>query len=57
MRAGLKETELNMMPIFIKGILHQKCNSIIIYSLFILVLNTKEDILKTVGNQTVACPH
>ncbi len=65
--AGLKGTELNMLPIFIKGIVHPKnLNSVIIYSLscctepvliFILVLNTKEDILENVGNQTVAGPH
>ncbi len=55
-----------MLPIFIKGIVHPK---MFILSLFtrchvvpnplicILVLNTKEDILKNVGNQTVAGPH
>ncbi len=61
-----KGTELNMLPIVIKGIVHPE---IIILSLFtplcctkpvlifVLVLNTKEDILKNVGNQTVAGPH
>ncbi len=63
MRAALKGTVLNMLPIFFKGIVHP---NILILSLFtqscctkpvliiILVLNTKEDILKNVGNQTVA---
>ncbi len=53
--AALKGTELNMLPIVIKGIVHPKMLIVIIYSLscctkpvliFILVLNTKEDILK-----------
>ncbi len=65
MRA-LKGTELNMLPIIIKGIVHPKINIVIIYSLscctksvliFIIVLNTKEDILKNVSNQTGAGPH
>ncbi len=65
MRAALKGTELNMQPTVIKGIVHPKIEFVIIYSLtccpkpvlnFFHVLNTKEDILKNVGNQTVAGP-
>ncbi len=50
MHAGLKGTELNMLPNFIKGIVLLDYNSVIIYSLscctkpvliFILVPNTK----------------
>ncbi len=64
MRAALKGTKLNMQPTVIKGIVHltilfhylltdmlsQTC-----INLF-LVVNTKEDISKNVGNQTVAGP-
>ncbi len=63
MCAGLKGTELNMQPIFIKGIIHPKIlilsfiYSVMLYQTCILVLNTKEDILKNVCNQTFAGPH
>ncbi len=75
LRAGLKGTELNTQPFFIKGKLHysfilinrspKQFYSVIIYSrscctkpvlICILVLNTKDDILKIVGNQTVSPP-
>ncbi len=65
MGAGLKGTELNMLPAVIKGIVHTK---ILFLSLFthmlsqtctnlFLVLNRKEDILENLRNQTVAGPH
>ncbi len=66
MRAGFKGTELNMLLIVIKGIVHPKNKilslllTVMLYQTcinFILVLNTKEDILKNVGNQTFAGPH
>ncbi len=66
MRAGLKGTELNMLPIVIKGIVHPERIILSLFNplcctkpvlIFVLVLNTKEDILKNVGNQTVAGPH
>ncbi len=65
MRAALKGTELNMLPIFIKGIVHPKNLILSLFTqscctkpvlIFILVLNTK-DILKNVGNQSVAGSH
>ncbi len=53
MRAALKGTVLNMQPTVIKGIVHKKNLTRIN---FFLVLDTKEDNLKNVGNQTVAGP-
>ncbi len=65
MRAALKGTVLNMQPTVIKGIVHP---TILFLSLLLtdmlsqtcinlfLVVNTKEDISKNVGNQTVAGP-
>ncbi len=64
--ACLKGTELNMLPTVIKGIVHPKiyfCHYLVTHMLsqtcfnFFLVPNTKEDILKNLGNQTVAGPH
>ncbi len=62
MRAGLKGTVLNMQPIVIKEIVHP---TIVFLTLlthmlsqtcinFCNVLNTKEDIVKNVGDQTAA---
>ncbi len=65
-RAGLKGTEINMLPTVIKGMVHPKIVFLSLYLLthtlshtcinFFLVLNTKY-ILKNVENQTVAGPH
>ncbi len=54
---------LNMQPTLIKGIVHPKIVFLSLFTLsqtcirFFLVLNTKDDILKDVGKQTVAGPH
>ncbi len=59
MRAALKGTELNMQPTVIKGIVHPKITFLSLFThsrcarlvyIFVLVLNTKEDILKNVEN-------
>ncbi len=63
MRAALKGTVLNMQPTVIKGIVHPTiyfCHYLLTDMLsqtcinLFLVVNTKEDISKNVGNQTVA---
>ncbi len=64
-RKSLKGTELNMQPTVIKGIVQPKILFLSLFTHmlsqtcinFFLVLNTKEGILKNVGNQTVAGPH
>ncbi len=64
MRAALKGTVLNMQSTVIKGMVHP---TILFLSLLtdmlsqtcinlFLVVNTKDDISKNVGNQTVAGP-
>ncbi len=67
MCADLKGTERKMQPTVIKGIVHPKIKFLSLYLLthmmsqtcihFFHALNTKEDILKNVENQTVAGPH
>ncbi len=58
LRAGLKGTELNTQPIFIKGKSHESL--ILINHLpkqfYSEKIFAKEDILKIVGNQTVSGP-
>ncbi len=65
MRAALKGTVLNMQPTVVKGIVHPTiyfCHYLLTDMLsqtcinLFLVANTKEDISKNVGNQTVAGP-
>ncbi len=61
--AGLKGAELNMQLTVIKGMVHPKIVFLTLFTHsqscinFFNVLNTKDDILKNVGNQTVAGPH
>ncbi len=63
--AGFKWTVLNMLLTVIKGIVHHKIVFLSLFTYmfsqtcihFYLQLNTKEDILYNLGNQTVAGPH